>query len=310
MTTPAPSHFSSLLQPENIICNLQVDSYPQALKILLNLLEPQIPNFDTQTILRELIVRERLAPTMVYPGVVLPHLRLSGLPKLVLAAGTSPSGIALENSEQRAHVIFLVLTPQDDLTAYLQFLAGISKQVMEISKEHGDVRLIVGCATPKELCAALALENAKFPKFISVMHLMDPDPITLLESDSLGKVIDTLSNHRICDIPVVDEQGDVRGVVSSEDLLRLSLPEHLLWMHDLTPIIDFEPFSDLLRKAREMNLADFMREEYPSIAPDAPAIQLAKMFLIEKKRQILVMNGQRLLGVVNLGSFISKLFWA
>jgi len=59
-----------------------------------------------------------------------------------------------------------------------------------------------------------------------------------------------------------------------------------------------------------MKLADFMREEYVKVSPDVPAIQLAKMFLMEKTRQILVMEGRHLTGVVNLHSFISKLFWA
>jgi CBS domain-containing protein len=135
-------------------------------------------------------------------------------------------------------------------------------------------------------------------------------PVTLLESAPLGTVIDTLCSRPLYDIPVVDEQGDVRGVVAPEDLLRLSLPEHLLWMDDLTPIIQFEPLADLLRKERDMKLADFMREEYVKVAPDVPAIQLAKIFLMDKTRQILVMEGRRLLGVVNLRSFISKLFWA
>ena len=140
--------------------------------------------------------------------------------------------------------------------------------------------------------------------------MMDPTPATLLESDHLGTAINIFCERRVYDIPVVDEQGDVRGVVSLEDLLRLSLPEHLLWMNDLTPIIQFEPFADLLRKEREMHLADFMREEYVKVSPDVPAIQLAKMFIMEKTRQILVMEGRRLAGVVNLHGFISKLFWA
>jgi hypothetical protein len=37
---------------------------------------------------------------------------------------------------------------------------------------------------------------------------------------------------------------------------------------------------------------------------------LAKTFLLDRTRQILVMEGRQLLGVVNLRGFISKLFWA
>jgi len=142
------------------------------------------------------------------------------------------------------------------------------------------------------------------------MHVMDPRPVTLLESDFLGTAIQVFCEKKVSDIPVVDEQGDLRGVISLEDLLRMSLPEHLLWMNDLTPIIQFEPFADLLLKQRDVRLADCMREKYVSVEPTVPAVQLAKTFIIERTRHILVLDKRRLLGTVQLHSLISKLFWA
>lgn len=299
--------FVDVFRPETIVCNLPVRTRDEALSALLHLLEKETPGRDPQAMRDALIAREALAPTVIYPGIAVPHLRLEGLSRLLLAVGTSVPGIPFNGDAQHpVHAIFLVLTPKSMPDAYLQFLAGLSKKTMALK----DVRLIAGCTSPDELCAMLTSGEDDFPPFVSAMHMMDPNPATLLESDRLGTAIDLFCERRLYDIPVVDEQGDVRGVVSLEDLLGLSLPEHLLWMHDLTPIIQFEPFADLLRKERAMNLADFMREEYVKVSPDVPAIQLAKMFLMEKTRQILVMEGRRLAGVVNLHGFISKLFWA
>ena len=101
-----------------------------------------------------------------------------------------------------------------------------------------------------------------------------------------------------------------RGVIAIEDLLGLSLPQHLLWMEDLTPIENFEPFSELLRKDSETKVADFMRDKFVAILPETPAIQLAKIFLMQGIRQIQVVEGSRFLGSVNLDSFISQIFWA
>lgn len=299
--------FVDVFRPETIACNVPARTRDEALAALLQLLEQDTPGQDQQTMLNDLIAREALAPTVVYPGIAVPHLRLPGLPRLLLAVGTSVPGIVFNGDVHNpVHAIFLVLTPRSAPDAYLQFLAGLSKKIMAFK----DARLIAGCTSPEELCAMLTSGKDDFPPFVSARHMMDPTPATLLESDHLGTAINIFCERRVYDIPVVDEQGDVRGVVSLEDLLRLSLPEHLLWMNDLTPIIQFEPFADLLRKEREMNLADFMREEYVKVSPDVPAIQLAKMFLMEETRQILVMEGRHLAGVVNLHGFISKLFWA
>jgi len=81
--------------------------------------------------------------------------------------------------------------------------------------------------------------------------------------------ITALCSRRMLDIPVVDEEGDLRGVIGMEDLLRQSLPQHLLWMEDLTPILRFEPFADMMKKDHETKLADFMSEEFISVSPEA-----------------------------------------
>jgi CBS domain-containing protein len=112
------------------------------------------------------------------------------------------------------------------------------------------------------------------------------------------------------DIPIVDSEGDLRGTIAIEDLLRQSLPQHLLWMEDLSPIANFEPFAELLRKDEETKVADFMHDKYVSIHPETPAIQLAKMFLMNNVRQIQVVDGKKFIGVVNLHSFNAQVFWA
>lgn len=299
--------FSDFLREENVLCNLKAATRDEALAELVRLLHKNVGGFDPEAVLRGLLRRENLAPTVMSPGIALPHLRMDGTSQMLLAVGTSVAGIDFQRPEQGpVHAIFLVLTPRADPDAYLQFMAGLARKLLALK----EVRLLAGCTSPDELCDMLTSGTDDFPPFLSAKHVMDPHPPTLLESDHLGNAINLFCERRLLDIPVVDEQGDVRGVVSLEDLLRLSLPEHLLWMEDLTPIIQFEPFADLLRRRKELKLADFMREKYVSVSPEVPAIQLAKTFIIDNVRQILVMQGRKLMGVVNLRSFISKLFWA
>lgn len=299
--------FADFLRPENIVCNLAALARDDALAELIRVLHTNAGGFDPDAVLREVLSRENIAPTVVFPGIAMPHVRLDGLARLLLAVGTSVHGIDFRRHEHGpVHAIFLVLTPRTDPDAYLQFVAGLSRKLLAIQ----EVRLLAGCTSPDELCAMLTAGDDHFPPFLSAKHVMDPHPVTLREGDHLGAAIDTFCKRRVLDIPVVDEQGDVKGVVSLEDFLRLSLPEHLLWMEDLTPIIQFEPFADLLRKDKEMKLADFMREKYAHVSPEVPAVQLAKTFIIDDVRQILVMEKRKLVGVVSLQGFIAKLFWA
>ena len=112
---------------------------------------------------------------------------------------------------------------------------------------------------------------------------------------------------------VEDKSGvleELRGVIGPEDLLRFSLPEHLLWMNDLSPILNFQPFAELLRKDQETRVADFMREEPLVVSPETPAMELARLFITRGVPQILVAEGRKLLGIVNLKEFTSQIFWA
>ena len=109
---------------------------------------------------------------------------------------------------------------------------------------------------------------------------------------------------------MVDNTGDMRGILSLSDLLKYSLPEHLLWLEDLSPIYGLQPFSDMLKTADETKVADIMREEFDSAQVNDPAIKLAKIFLIGKLSQLIIVDESgKPAGMVTLKNFSAKLFW-
>ena len=112
------------------------------------------------------------------------------------------------------------------------------------------------------------------------------------------------------ELPVVDNAGDLRGILSLADLLKYSLPEHLLWLEDLSPIYQLQPFSDMLKTADETKVADIMREEFVSAHVDDPAVKLAKVFLMSQLPQLMILDDAgKPAGVVSLKNFSAKLFW-
>jgi nitrogen PTS system EIIA component len=203
------------------------------------------------------------------------------------------------------HLILLVLTPESDPSAYLSILAMLATALKGINAAK-----FIASASVEHVCALFTTGIADQPRVLLVSDVMNNRPVTLLECDTLNKAIATFCSRDILDISVIDEDGDLRGVLSVEDLLRQSLPPHLLWMENLTPILSFEPFAEMVKKDRETKLADVLREDYVSVTASAPAVQLAKIFLMKPVRQIQVLDGKRLIGVVDLGEYSTKLFWA
>jgi Kef-type K+ transport system membrane component KefB len=71
--------------------------------------------------------REKAVSTGIGNGVALPHARINGLAKSLVAVGISESGIDFDAPDDKlANVIFLILTPGDDSEAQLDLASEIA----------------------------------------------------------------------------------------------------------------------------------------------------------------------------------------
>lgn len=306
MTKNSPQ-LNGLLSPDCISCHLHSSHRDDALNELISLLRRQRPELTPELVLQAVIDRETVFPTVIAPGLAVPHARLPELQKPLIAIGLAPAGIDFGGGGgEPVRVIIMILTPRDDPGMHLQLLAALGK----IFCEPGAVEAFAALTTPEEVIAKLTGDDAKVPDYLRARDLMDTRVITLDEADTLLQAIHTFAVTGVSEIPVIDHEGDLRGLISTADLLRLSLPEHLLWLQDLSPIYRFQPFSEMLRTAGETKLTDVMREDFLKVSEEVPAVQLAKLFLMNKVEQIIVLDAAgRLAGVVHQHDFAAKLFW-
>lgn len=299
-------NISDYLAEGNILCRMGNIPAHEAVDRLVSLLFMHVGGFDRQSAIDAVMEREQLASTVLIEGLALPHARLDGLHHPMVAIGLSQEGIYFPENNEMVRVVVLVLTPKTDPGGYLKLASTITRALADDAVRS---RLAV-CETPGEAYSLLSEGVHTMPLHLTARDLMNAHPVTLREEDDLATAIAAFCTKGRMDIPVVDETGDIRGVLAVEDILRLSLPEHFLWMEDLTPIVNFQPFAELLKKDHETKVADFMRDRYATMNPDTPAIQLAKDFLKNDVRQIILAENNRLIGVVNVHDFIAQLFWA
>jgi len=72
--------------------------------------------------------REKALSTGIGKGVALPHARIEGLKDAIVVMGVSDSGIDFDAPDDKlAHVIFLILTPEDDPNAQLTIAAELGR---------------------------------------------------------------------------------------------------------------------------------------------------------------------------------------
>lgn len=76
--------------------------------------------------------REVLGTTGIGDGIAIPHARVPGLPKSLIAFGISPKGVDFDAPDgQPARLVFLILTPAEMAGEQLEILADISRTLQD-----------------------------------------------------------------------------------------------------------------------------------------------------------------------------------
>ncbi len=297
--------FCSFLQLNNIICGVNDSDGKIVLEKLLTLLKRHFPELDEKYTRNEIESREALFPTMIAPGLAIPHARIPGLQTPLVAIACVPGGCDFGGTTP-AKIIVLILTPIDDPNLHIQLLSALAKEF----ENPAVTEKLAQSAKPQELLNHFSCGVSKIPDYLTAADLMDEFPEVLQETDSILDAVKKFAVTGSEELPVVDNSGDLRGVLSLSDLLKYSLPEHLLWLEDLSPIYQLQPFSDMLKTADETKVADIMREEFIQAEVNDPAVKLAKIFLINKISQMIITDGDgKPVGMVTLKNFSAKLFW-
>lgn len=297
--------FGSFLQCNNILCGITDTDGKIVLDKLITLLKRHFPALDLEYTRREVESREEIFPTMIAPGLAVPHARIPGLSEPLAAAACIPNGCDFGTSD-KARVMILLLTPVDNPNLHIQLLSALAKSF----KDETLTSKLAQAATPAEVIREFTDGNTVIPDFLKASDLLEKFPTTLQETDSILDAVKKFATSRTEELPVLDNTGDLRGVLSLADLLKYSLPEHLLWLEDLSPIYQLQPFSDMLKTSGETKVADIMREEFTMAHIDDPAVKLAKIFLMTKLSQLIIVdNDGKAAGCVTMKNFSAKLFW-
>ena len=259
---------------------------------------------DPAAALQAVLAREAESSTVITSDVAVPHARLDHLEEARVAVATSARGIPFRDGAPPVHLVILILAPSCDPGLYLKIAAAAARLIVtpDFAKNAA------ACATPAELVKFFQRGGMRLPDYVCAADMMTPPEYTLRDTNSVKDAIDLIVRAGVSEIPVVDKEGDLVGVASADEVLRLCMPDYLLWMEDLSGFSNFEPFAMLLRKEASTWLADIMGDEFASVSVDRPAIAVAEAMARHKAAVCYVLDGAKLAGVITLPHFLNKVF--
>jgi mannitol/fructose-specific phosphotransferase system IIA component (Ntr-type) len=299
-----PVQFSSLFKPTYVVCHTKKTDRDSILHELLTQLAYQAGIGNVDEAFKEVQQRENEVPTIVGPGIAMPHARLDSIDKIVVGIATIKDGFvyAPQRSNNIVKLVILTLAPKTAPGLYLQAISSVAK----ICQDPATADNVAKLDTQEKIWSFFQTNGTTLPEFLRACDIMEPITVKLQEHDTMERAIDLFVRHRVSEVPVIDKDGELIGVVSTHELLRVCLPDYVLWMDDLTPIINFEPFAQILRKESQTWLAEIMTSDYATVDENAPAVQVAKEISRQQTDIAYVMRGKKLIGIVSLATFLNK----
>lgn len=126
-----------------------------------------------------------------------------------------------------------------------------------------------------------------------VAELMSTQMLTLQRNDTLTIAEDLMKQKRVRHLPVLDENGDLCGIVSQRDLFRGAVLKSLGYGSRA---------EDLMLAS--LAVKDAMTEEPITITAAAPLADAAQLMLDHDIGSLPVLDGSRLVGILTEGDFV------
>jgi CBS domain-containing protein len=77
---------------------------------------------------------------------------------------------------------------------------------------------VIGMITDRDICMAVATKGRTADR-ISVREVSAGTVYSCLPDDETGAALETMKSHRVRRLPVIDEQGHLKGIISLNDLV-------------------------------------------------------------------------------------------
>ena len=143
----------------------------------------------------------------------------------------------------------------------------------------------------------------------TVENYMSRELIRVTPDTSVKTVIQTLADHHISGLPVVDDQNKLVGVISELDLLwqesGVTPPPYITLLDSIIYLQNPATYDREIHKALGQNAADVMTAKPLTIQPTKPLSEAARIMHDRRVHRLFVINdNQELVGVITAGDIM------
>lgn len=148
---------------------------------------------------------------------------------------------------------------------------------------------------------------------MKIKDIMTKEVITVREEDTVETCAKLLTKHNLSGLPVVDEAGRVKGIITEGDLIRRSAkvptPAYLEFLGGIIYLDNPNKFFDEVKKSMGLTAKEVMTDDVTTISPDETIEKAANMLVRKQIKRLPVLDeAGKLIGIVARKDIMTHLF--
>jgi len=294
-----------VLLPAHVVIPLRATTVQEATEQLAARLMAAGAVADPQRL--NAVIRNTWPEDMVTAGehAFLPHFRTEAVRQLVAALGVSPTPIRWEKDPHRsARIVILVVAPPRETPTYLQVLGALARAL----SAPETVLALLAAKSPEHAVGLGALADVELPSHLTVRDVMTTRVLSIGPGETLARAASFMLEHDIRALPIVEEDGELLGLVTHRELVRYLIPEYL----QRSKSGKFRAISraDLERGAsdpREMLVRDVMARAVLCVSEEQTLAEVANLMNSKDVDRFPVVRAGRVVGFLTRADLIRRL---
>jgi CBS domain-containing protein len=140
------------------------------------------------------------------------------------------------------------------------------------------------------------------------IDVMVRDVVTVRSDTDVAEAIKLLSEHDVSALPVVDEAGDLVGMLSEADLIHraeIGTEKHRPWW--LEAMTGASTLAEEFAKSHGKKVGEIMTSGAISVSEDTPLSEFATLFERKRIKRVPVVKDGKLIGIVSRSNLIQAL---
>lgn len=146
-----------------------------------------------------------------------------------------------------------------------------------------------------------------------IRNVMTKDVITVNENDTVEKCANLLNRYHLSGLPVVDDEGYVKGIITEGDLIKhnsaVQVPAFMEILGGIIYLEDPNKYLENVKKSMGYFVETVMTDDVVTIGPLADVEETARLLVQKKlKRLPVVDESGKLIGIVSRKDIMNHLF--